>query len=488
MRQLYLLLPVAWTLVVVPFLCGCVDEEDFPTPAGATIEFSVDTLSFDTVIAGLGTATHNFRIYNNSGDGISITDVGFEDDDSRGFRVNVDGMYINDGLAQSIDCRDEDSLIVFVELTPEETGSDTPVEITTQLIFTLANGEEQSIVLEAYSQDVVTLKALHVTADTLLSASRPFLVYDSLTVAEGATLTIDPGQLFYFYTDAYMRIDGTLLAEGTLDEPIVMRGHRTEMMFENQPYDRVSDQWVGLTFGPLSYGNELIYCDIHSAHDGIVTEAGDSQSLKLLIENSIVHNMAGYCLRLINSNVVVGNSQITNAADNCVYIAGGSFLCVHSTIANFYPFDSDRGAALVYSNYEGDETFDLNQATFINCIVTGWSDDEVYAYQTGSDGVAFNYSFYSCLLNTPEVDDDLNIVDCIWDRPTNDVAADDNFKDFNLDYLTFDFSLSEESPAVGIGNVSYTQAYYPTDRLGVLRLSDGTSDAGCYELVQSTDQ
>ena len=468
-------------LLVSILAAGCVDEEDFPTPAGARVEFSIDTLKMDTVLSCLGTATHRFTVYNNSGDGISITDVAFVDGESMGYRVNVDGMYINDGLAQSIDVRDGDSVIVFVELTPEELDLDDPVELTTSLIFTLLNGAEQSVVLQAWSQDVVQLEAVHITGSETLEAGRPFLVYDSLTVDIGATLSIPEGQLFYFFSDAFLRIDGTLLAEGTQDEPIVMRGHRTEMMFENQPYDRVSDQWVGIVISETSYGNHLNYCDIHSAHDGILAQAAETTTEQLRIENSIVHNMAGYGMSLKGAQVFIGNCQITNAADGCLYIVGGNVTCVHSTIANFYPFSSDRGAALTYTNYEGDEAWALEQATFINSIVTGWSDDEVYGLQGSDESAAFNYAFYYCLLNTPEVDDDANIVGCVWDRPEGEVSAEENFNDFNLDYLLFDFSLSEESLARGIAEISYTQAYYPQDRLGVERLSDGAADAGCYE-------
>lgn len=468
-------------VAVLVVLAGCVDELGFDTPAGARVEFSVDTLSVDTVIAGLGTATHRFIVYNNSGSGVSITDVSFENGESNGWRVNVDGMYINDGLAEWIDVRDDDSLIVFVELTPEDFDVDEPVEVTTGLIFTLANGEEQRVVLEGWSQSVVVLDGVRITGSETLSAGRPFLVYDSLTVEEGAVLTVAAGGLFYFFSDALLHVDGTLIAEGTLEEPIVMRGHRTEMMFENQPYDRVSDQWVGVVFGETSYGNVLRWCDIHSAHDGIVATAASTATEQLRLENTIVHNMAGYCVNLKGSQAFIGNCQITNAADGCLYIVGGNVVCVHSTIANFYPFSSDRGAALTYTNVDGEESWALEQATFINSIVTGWSDDEVYGIAGDDESAAFNYAFYYCLLNTPEVTDDAAVVGCVWDRESNDVHAEEIFVDFNLDYLLFDFSLSSESPARGIGEVGYTQAYFPQDLKGVERLSDGASDAGCYE-------
>ena len=75
-------------------LCGCMlscmDEEKFDTPAGATLDFSIDTLKFDTVLANVGTPTRYFMAYNHNKKGIRITDISFENGESRGFRVNAD--------------------------------------------------------------------------------------------------------------------------------------------------------------------------------------------------------------------------------------------------------------------------------------------------------------------------------------------------------------------------------------------------------------
>ena len=98
----------------------------------------------------------------------------------------------------------------------------------------------------------------------------------------------------------------------------------------------------------------------------------------------------------------------------------------------------------------------------------------------------FNYGFYSCLINTPEVDDDPQIENCLFDNSKSDVCREKNFVDyFNEETLLSSFSLVEKSQAIGNGDVSVSRNSYPYDRLGVPRLSDGMSDIGCYEFVPS---
>lgn len=481
MKYLSILLTV---LAAALLLGACMDEEKFDTRAGDRLAFSKDTLRLDTVISGIGTPTAFFMVYNRNDHGVSIADVSFLDGRSQGFRVNVDGMYINDGLSQTIDCPKRDSLRVFVELTPAVNDSDEPVELEAKLLFTLTNGVQQQVVLSAWSQDVVVLRALHVTADTTLAARRPYLVYDSLTVDEGATLTLAAGTLFYFHSNAGLRVDGTLCAEGTMERPVVLRGDRTDLMFENQPYDRVSNQWQGIRFTAASYGNRLNWCDVHSGTYGIVCDSSDVSRLKLRIENSIVHNMGGDCLSATDSKIMVGNSQLSNAAKCCVRLVGGDAEFVHCTIAQFYPFDGLRGPALEYSNHRGEVGHPLLRAHFVNCIITGYSDDEIFGLQwDGHPETDFNYGFYNSLLDTPEVVDDAAIVLCQWDRSGNPVKREGNFTKFNLDALLFDFSLVEKSLAVGAADASVTLSYYPRDRRGTARMADGQADAGCYEYL-----
>ncbi len=472
-------------IIVVFFailLAACVEEEKFETAAGDRLTFSVDTLKMDTAIAGTNSVTRRFTIYNNNSDGISITNVAFLNGITDGFSAIVDGTHVDGNIPVSIDCRSKDSLLAFVQITPAESGQDDKVLHEAVLVFTLANGVSQTVVLQAYSQDVIWLKDIHVQSDMTLSAQRPYLIRDSLTIENGATLTLEAGVRLMFPANAFMRVKGRLVTNGTLDKPVVLRGDRMDYMFEDQPYDRISEQWQGIIIAPSSFGNNLCYCDIHSGSYGILCEKSDKiEEEKLRMENCIIHNVSGNGLEAYNAKLFIGNTQISNAGGNCVCLYGGDNEFVHCTIAQFYPFSGLRGEALYYTNHKNKDNYNLLNAKFSNCIITGYSDNEISGEQLEGYGKgAFNYYFQNCLLNTGEVVDE-NLINILWDKPSNKVSRAGNFPNFNLDALSYDFSLDSLSVAIGAGDPTITQLYYPLDRRGKNRLEDGKSDAGCYE-------
>lgn len=183
-----------------------------------------------------------------------------------------------------------------------------------------------------------------------------------------------------------------MLAEGVLGDEVMMRGDRMGNMFTDQPYDLIPGQWGGIVLTSTSYGNHFNYCDIHSGSFGVRCDSSDANREKVRIENSVLHNMQGDVLSATSSSVFVGNSQLTNAGGNCVTLLGGRSRFVHCTIANFYAFAGGRGVALAYSNTAGGTDYPLHQADFINCLITGYSDDEIMGTsKDDSETVAFNY-------------------------------------------------------------------------------------------------
>ncbi len=473
-------------------LCSCMDEEKFDTGAGDRLSFSEDTLRFDTVVSAESSPTKKLMVYNRNGNGVSITDVKLDGGNVKGFRVNVDGMYVNDGLSQTIDIRKEDSLYVFVELTPESFNKDVPVEIVQRLVFTLSNGVSQYVTLNAFSQDVITLKAVHTKGNVVYSSVRPYRIMDSLTVKKGDTMFVEAGTRLLFHSGAFLRVDGTLVCRGVLGKPVVFRCDRMDNIFKGQPYDRIPGEWSGIRLTRTSYGNKLNYCDIHGADNGIVCDSSDVTREKLRLENSIIHNMTSDGLCVYSSKVFVGNCRITNANQHCVHLLGGDARFVHCTIASFYRFVSDklRGVALRYANFVGKKPYPLLMASFRNCIVTGFSKDEISGeILREMEDVDFNYRFYHCLLDTPEDDGNEWIEGCCWDNDKNLVYRENNFeKYFDDNTLLSSFQLVEASVARGAADAAVSEQCYPCDLMGVYRMSDGASDVGCYEFIKKEDE
>ncbi len=476
-------------LLVLFLLAGCMQEEDFSTSLSDRLRFSTDTVAFDTVISGQPTNTRTFMVYNPGRQALRISRAYLDGGSASAFRVNVDGTYLTDGEAGDFELYGEDSLRVFLEMTAPAGDSDLPVAVEDDLNFVLESGLTQSVHLVAYGQDVIVLRDHTVERDTTLAANRPYQVFDSLVVAPGATLTLQAGTRLYFHPDARLVVHGTLKADGELGNEVMMRGDRMGNMFSNQPYDLIPGQWGGIELTSESYGNTFNHCDIHSGTFGLSCDSSDTSREKARIENSVIHNMSGDVLTARSCNLFVGNSQLTNAGGNCVTLTGGSVQFVHCTIANFYSFSGGRGVALYYTNADGATDYPLLRADFENCLITGYSDDEIMGIQSDrGDAVAFNYLFRNCLLDTPEFVDE-RVQGCLWDNDEAAVYREDNFTPaFDLSKLLFTFTPAAESQAVGNADAAITRNYYPYARHGRRRLDNGSRpDIGCYQHYSSPE-
>lgn len=472
-------------MLLLTLTAGCWQDEEFSTAPTDLLRFSTDSVNFDTVISGQPTNTRTFMVYNPNARSLRISRAFLGRGTESVFRVNIDGTFLENGEASNFELYAEDSLRVFLEMTAPVSDSDEPVAVEDELTFVLESGQTQSVTLTAYGQDVVVLKGWTVTADTTLTARRPYQVYDSLVVAPDVTLNLPAGARLYFHPDARLIVHGTLRAEGALGNEVMMRGDRMGNMFSNQPYDLIPGQWGGIVLTSGSYGNIFNYCDIHSGSFGLRCDSADVIREKVRIENSVLHNVSGDVLTARACSLFVGNSQLTNAGGNCVTLYGGSSRFVHCTIANFYAFTGGRGVALSYTNADGSIPYPLHQAEFLNCLITGYGEDEIMGAQSADHAdLPFNYLFRNCLLDTPEFVDE-QVQNCLWDNDEAAVWREGNFSPaFDLDRLLFRFSLDSLSSAVGNADPTVTQTYYPLDRLGRSRLNDGRSDIGCYELLE----
>lgn len=471
--------------LLLTLTAGCWQDEEFSTAPTDLLRFSTDSVNFDTVISGQPTNTRTFMVYNPNARSLRISRAFLGRGTESVFRVNIDGTFLENGEASNFELYAEDSLRVFLEMTAPVSDRDEPVAVEDELTFVLESGQTQSVTLTAYGQDVVVLKGWTVTADTTLTARRPYQVYDSLVVAPDVTLNLPAGARLYFHPDARLIVHGTLRAEGALGNEVMMRGDRMGNMFSNQPYDLIPGQWGGIVLTSGSYGNIFNYCDIHSGSFGLRCDSADVSREKVRIENSVLHNVSGDVLTARACSLFVGNSQLTNAGGNCVTLYGGSSRFVHCTIANFYAFTGGRGVALSYTNADGSIPYPLHQAEFLNCLITGYGEDEIMGAQSADHAdLPFNYLFRNCLLDTPEFVDE-QVQNCLWDNDEAAVWREGNFSPaFDLDRLLFRFSLDSLSSAVGNADPTVTQTYYPYDRLGRSRLDDGRSDIGCYELLE----
>lgn len=484
MQKLFLSL---FSFMLCVLLHSCLSEEDYTLVPSARLTLSSDTLALDTIIAGASTNTYTMQVFNQTSKGLRIAKAYLEGGENSYFRVNIDGAYLLKGEAQNLEVAAGDSLRVFVEATAPEVDADSPQSIADKLVFRLENGAEQKVVLTAIGQAVLVKTGARITGNERWEAKRPYQIMDSLVVEKDATLTLSAGTRLYFHPKASLIVYGKLLAEGTLDAPIVMRGDRLGYMFSQQPYDRIPNQWGGVVFKSSSLGNKLNYCDMHSGAFGIRCDSTASKEQKLLLENSVLHNVAGDAFYAKACATFVGNSQITNAKGDCVKLLGGSHQFVHCTLGQFYALAGGRGVALRFTNQDNGVRLPLEQANFNNCLIIGYNGDDLVGEQSNRyKDDAFSYHFSHCLINTPKVKSD-DFVNCLFeaDNPTSG-RGDKHFSpSFDLQKLLFSFTLSSNSAAVNKADTNISRNTYPLDRYGRSRLSDEGADIGCYEMIVS---
>ncbi len=439
-------------------LASCDDDDSFSTDSSLRLTFSRDTVSMDTVFSTVPTSTQTFWVYNYNGDGLRISQVRLKRGNQTGFRVNVDGSYLDNtagSLVQGLEIRKGDSIRVFVELTSSMNGGDEPILVEDDLVFSLESGVQQSVNLRAYSWDALLRTNLVVSSDTVISESKPIVIYGGLRVDSGATLTLNAPTKLYFHSGTGIDVYGTLVVNGNAQgtDDVVMRGDRTDRMFDYLPYDRVSGQWRGIRFYPSSTGNAISFADIHSASDAIVCDSAayDSTTVRLALENVTIHNCEGAGIVAYNSNVSMINCQVTNTLGDCVSVLGGSATVAYCTIGQFYPFDSGRGVALRFANYSDEADMPLRFFECYNTLVTGYAEDEIMGEMRDST-VAFSYYFRNCILRTPptEANDSSELfVDVTFETPQDSVQGASHFAVIDTDNLYYDFHLDSLSTARG---------------------------------------
>ena len=462
------------------FLVSCNEDADFSSSPSLRLEFSSDTISFDTLFTQVMSPTAKFVVRNRNENSLRISSVQLCGGGESPFSVLVDGQY--GSMMHDLEIRGKDSIYVLASVNIDRNNADAPLMVKDSLLFTLESGVQQSILLLAYGRDVNFLRGCNILADTLLAPGH-YVVHDSLAVAQDATLSLSPGTTLYFHDKAFLKVGGTLKAEGTRDAPVVFRGDRTDRMFSYLPYDRIPGQWDGVVFTPTSNDNSLVHCDIHSANYGIKVEQGDTARHRITIESSKVQNFHGNALELVMSRATVENSLFANSQGNCVKVVGGDVSFVHCTIANFYVWRQRDVALALHNNIDGAPA-PLRRALFANCVIAGSKGDELMGYLTAwGDTIpnAVNYRFENSLINTVDAADScfLNIR---YDSLDVQPFGKEHFRLVDHDIFDYDFHLTAESTARGLATDEYIESL-PVDIDGVPRTA-GAVDAGCFQYVE----
>lgn len=444
-------------------------EDGFTTSSSDVLAFNKDTVAFDTVITLQGTATKQMVVYNHSPKQINISSIKVAGLADKGhFHLNVDGVRGDE--FQNVEIRGNDSIFIFIEAVLDEMEKNEPTLLEDRLEF-VTNGVTQSVLLTAWGQDVVRLWGDTISRSMHFTADKPYLIYDTVYVSDRAILTLDAGATLLFHDKAAIRCAGRMMANGTAEAPVTMRGDRLDHVVGTTSFDVMAGQWGGVIFTPPTTGNVLKHLIMKGSTIGMHCSAnGDTTRCALKLVNCVLTNSASTCLATAACSVELLGTEISDAAEEVAYFAGGKVLASQCTFANYYLFKVPALPIVNVFDVEfSNGTIGKIKADFNNCIIYGLSSEL-------NEGTLDDFNVYLryCLLKS-DGKDDAHFINCIW-------KADPLFLTVRDDHL-FDYRLANESDAIGKGNPDLCPNEARYDRYGNDRLANGAIDLGAYAWV-----
>lgn len=483
------------------FFYSCQKEDNFLTDGNARLEFSVDTLRFDTVFTQLGSATRFFKIYNRFDQPVKISRISLPKGQSSSFRLNVDGIPGN--LAEEIEIRAKDSLYVFSEVTvdPDQPLSVSPFVIEEEILIEL-NGNTQSVKLEAWGQNAnyfpsrfnkgvpVVLSCRN--GEIIWDDPKPYVAYGAIFI-DSCTLVLPPGtrvhvhggiaqnDLFGVYNDGiiYTLPNGSIKAQGSADAPIIIQGDRLEEAFQE-----ASGQWNGVVIGRGSKNNVFEHSVIKNARFGILADSASEVTLR----NTQIYNTASSGLVGFSSKITAENTLVYNNGSTSVQlILGGDYRFTYCTFASYGVNASALGMSNFFCyddplNCQVREIWPL-KARFFNSIIFGSLADEIEMIDIvgGQEKELFDVEFQNTVVRVKDLlteRDNLyaNFFEDICSPCLNGNREDPLFRDENED----DYRLDSLSIALETGSPILSPRAILIDLEGNSR-DPVVPDAGCYE-------
>lgn len=452
---------------------GC--ERDYIFRGGSEgLRFSSDTVMFDTIFTSIGSTTKHFRVYNPYGSDLTIDAISLAGGSDSKFRLNINGFPENS--LRDMPIRAGDSLFIFVELTIDPTGGNTPFVVTDSILF-YTRERVQSVKLIAYGQDVVLLRKEWLKTQRF-TKHKPFLIYDYVVVDSAETLTIEAGARLHFHKNASLIVLGTLEVKGTRDEPVIFMGARLEEWYADKP-----GQWGYIHLMPGSKNHIIDYAHIRNGTMGIVVDSvGLNEAEPLYLSNTRIEHIAKQGLLAQTSAIVASNSVFGDCGSASVALTvGGKYEFYHCTIVNYFRWAYRSAPALLLSNYYTGKdgvvrTKDLESAFFNNCIIYGRAENEIgldFRRIKGGGLDVINYRFNHSLIRSVANEDALSNTNHYRNVIVN---KDPSF----IAPFSFNFQLDTLSVAKDYGDDAIGRRF-PKDILGNSRTDDVGPDLGAFE-------
>ncbi len=437
----------------------------------AALNFSTDTLTFDTVFTTVGSTTKYFTAINNRSQDIYLDKIYLAGGSASPFRLNIDGVVstsVSDVVIPA-----NDSIFIFVEVTVNPTNANSPMVVEDSVVF-VAEGSQKSVQLVAWGQDVHLFENYVLQHDTVWDNDKPYLIYGYIYVDSGTVLTINQGCRIHLHHASSIYVQGKLIVNGTLDEPVTFQGDRLEAFYEDIP-----GQWDRIAFFQGSKGNVINYAVIKNSIIGIQTgETPDYNDFSEVSLNNVkifntnyagIFSLGGH---ITAQNTIVANSGFYEMA----LLIGGNYNFLHCSVNNFWTYSHRTEASVLLSNnlvVDGVLYAGNMNVLFGNSIIYGDRDDELeVSVETSGQLTA---KFNNCLIKTASYSPTDTIYfnpACLFNVNPGFVAPED-----------YDFHLKYGSYCINKGDNAYGYAV-PVDYDGNNRTLDAAPDLGAFEYVE----
>jgi len=478
-------------------LASCRKEEEIFDGSSAQLNFSTDSITFDTVFTTIGTSTKHFMVYNPYSETVKISSIRLTGGQQSNFRINVDGRSGNSH--QDVEIPPKDSIWVFVEATVDPNNLQNPFVIEDYVEF-ITNSNRQTVKLVAWGQNAIyytpTTFSNNLPDYTCLTGpcgddippvnvqwtdSLPIVIYGYVVVDSLDELTIQAGTKVHFHNSAGLWVysGGKLTVNGTKEEPVIFQGDRLELPYSERPgqWDRI---WIN-----EGAQNSINYAIIKNAFIGIQAEVSpftnppyDPNTPRYLeIKNTIIDNSASVGLLSSIFTIDAENLLITNSGQhNVVLRSAGDYNFTHCSFANYFDAAKRETPSFFVLNSfvtaNATQVIGVPEVQLYNSIVDGDLDNEFDTEVINNGSITFDVqnTLLKTTYNTSNASDFQNIIK----NPSSEI--------FN-DPLNGDFELFEQSVARNGGNINFANQV-PLDLNGESRTTDGQPDLGVFEWVE----